>query len=142
LDCLWKRHADLIYCSFSWRGFLEVRELENRVLVAGSLERQDEWFTYCMAARGHITQSCAPKTFTVKRRTSCNPGPKSVMQRGWQMRRRISYYPRDLEENSSSGPILYSRMCVNMRMTPLTRIIRWCRNDAAEKSHYEARCAV
>lgn len=59
-------------------------------------DRADEWFTYCMAARGHITRFCAPRTFTVKRRTSCNPGPKSVMQRGRRMRRRISYYPRNL----------------------------------------------
>lgn len=33
-------------------------------------------------------------------------------------------------------------MCINMRTTPLVRIMRRCRNDATEKSRYAARCTV
>lgn len=86
----------------------------------------------CMAARGHITRS---------RELSLSNVVRHVIQGrsgAAGMRRRISYYPRDL--GRIRRPV-YSRACINMRMTPLVRIMRCCRNGATEESRY-ARCAV
>lgn len=139
-------HTDLIYRSFSWRGFSGSRGLLiTRRIVSSRLgvskDGADEWFTCCMAARGHTTRS--------RRELSLSNVVRHVIQGrsrwcsgdggrggGFRIIRAISGgFVAGIDQ-------CISCMCISMRMTPLVRIIRRCRNDATEKSRYAARCTV
>lgn len=86
--------------------FLEVRGLNGTGIVSSRLgaskDGADER-VYVLHGSSRAHNTVSPGTFTVKRRTSCNPGPKSAMQRRRRTRRRISHYPRDLGRTLVAG---------------------------------------